>query len=122
MPGARGKVGMASLNELGIPTARRVAGAVVMIGIYFAAVMGLIQPDYYAFGQTVSNNDAPVVSLIVAIMMPLGAAYLTPYIFYPCLFDRFPDWIVRRTPLKKLQKIASGVFGVQVTVNRSGVP
>ncbi len=78
---------------------------------YVGGAIGLLHPEFYsAFGP---HQETDSVQRFVALLMPLAAVYLTPFIFYPCWFDKFPEWLVGRASVDKLGRFAKAL-GVEL--------
>lgn len=86
----------------------------MVLALYYLAAAGLVNPQIYSLTPPGSSLHVSAVSRILVIMVPAMALYLSPYILFPCLFDRFPNWLVRHTKPDHLRSMAKSFFGVDI--------
>jgi len=105
---------MSVADRLNIPGRRRLAGIALMAVAYVASIAGFFRVEYAVFAGIGVDDSVSVASCLLVVYIQVMTVYWTPFVFFPCLFDRFPGWVVRRRPPEKLRKIARDYFGVTV--------
>ena len=106
--------GGTSDGRLNIPGRRRLAGIALMALAYVASIAVFFRVEYAAFSSVGVDGNVSVASFLFAVYIQIATMCLTPFVFYPCLFDRFPGWVARYVSPEKLRKIAREYFGVNV--------
>jgi hypothetical protein len=95
--------------RLGIPIRRRILGVVLVLFMYAAAALGFWEK--IDFVRTTVGIGA---GLPIAPLVPLlGGVCATPYVLLPCIFDRFPRFIVAAVPAEQLRTMARWFLGVE---------
>jgi hypothetical protein len=75
-------------SNLMIPVFRRVIGAGFVFLFFVIGTIGLL----YGNGSEALSNGS--LSLVESSYFLIVCGFIcTPFLLYPCLFDRFPDWV-----------------------------
>ena len=84
------------LDTLGMPLYRRIVGASFIVVGYLMGASLVVAPQLFPNGL-LGFDTVDVGTYYVA-----AAIVCTPSVLYPCVYDRFPNWISRKFPLLEL--------------------
>ena len=102
-------------TSLNIPVFRRVAGATIVVAAYVIGTAALVWPRVFDASASRDRILFPSEPRAYGLLMLLGAVFLSPYILYPCLRDRFPRWLVRFTKAKHVEIISRQLLGARIS-------
>jgi len=75
-------------GRLGIPIFRRIAGSVIVLLCYFMALRNIV--DVQGAFISLRSPAALFDDVLIGWLALLGAIWVTPWMLWPCLTDRFP--------------------------------
>lgn len=91
-------------DKLNIPTHRRVAGGIMLLLSCLAAVAYLYSPVW-----DTAQMPETIDTAYIGIFMLVGIVWLMPTVFFPCLFDRFPQWVLRHPAILRRARARLGL-------------
>jgi hypothetical protein len=109
------------VNKLGISKFRRIVGAIMVMGGYLVALVAAVAPKVYDSAAAANTIVLPSNTKAISIVSLFCAITLSPFILFPCMFDRFPKWVCSVYSEVQLSAIAKAVFGVSSTT-QTGKP
>lgn len=99
-------------NRLGITAPRRIIGATMVAAMYAVAFTAFARPHTYDYFATVNSPFLPSNAAIISLVAFSCACILSPFILYPCLFNRFPRWTYKYFTELQLEAMARQFFGI----------
>jgi hypothetical protein len=81
-------------KKLKLPTYRRVAGGLLITSGYVVGVGLIVMSAFFKIDGIYDSAAFPfeLSASTLGIFIVVAASVISPSIFYPCLFDRFPKW------------------------------